>query len=131
MPVSIAGDDVRVDDDILTLRRAFDDAELRADTARLEDLLVEDFRSIGERGFVLDKQQWVARHADFRYLSIETSEVDVRRYERTAIVRCVQRSRATWRGDPMTLTTRVSQVWIDRPGGWRLAALQFSPLDPA
>jgi hypothetical protein len=118
-------------DEILELQRAFDGAELRADRQRLDALLVDDFRSIGERGFVLDKEQWIGRHKDFRYLSIETSEVDVRRYDRTAILRCVQRSRATWRGDPMTLATRVSQVWIQQPDAWRLAAIQFSTLAPA
>jgi hypothetical protein len=40
-------------------------------------------------GFVLDKQRWIARHEDFRLISLETTEVDVRRYDRTAIVRCV------------------------------------------
>jgi len=47
----------RVADDILELRQAFDDAELRADAARLEELLADDFQSIGEQGFVLDKRQ--------------------------------------------------------------------------
>lgn len=119
-----------MDDEILELQRAFDEAELRRDAERLEALLADDFLSIGERGFVLDKEQWIGRHEDLRYLSIETSEVDVRRYDRTAILRCVQRSRAIWRGDPMTLATRVSQVWIERPGSWRLAAIQFSTLAP-
>lgn len=120
-----------VSDEILVLQRSFDDAELHADTQRLGALLVDDFLSIGERGFVLDKEQWIGRHKDFRYLSIETSEVDVRRYERTAILRCVQRSRATWRGDEMSLATRMSQVWVEQPDGWRLAAIQFSTLAPA
>lgn len=124
-------DDAGVDDDILDLQRTFDDAELQADTRRLDALLVDDFLSIGERGFVLDKQQWITRHKDFRYLSLETSEVDVRRYEHTAILRCVQHSRATWRGDAMTLATRVSQVWVEQPAGWRLAAIQFSTLAPS
>ncbi len=34
--------------------------------------------SIGERGFQLDKRQWIERHHKFRYLAIETTEVDVR-----------------------------------------------------
>jgi hypothetical protein len=119
-----------VDDETLELQRAFDDAELFGDVERLGALLADDFLSIGERGFMLDKERWIGRHGDFRYLSIETSEVDVRRYDRTAILRCVQRSRATWRGDEMTLATRVSQVWIEQPDGWRLAAIQFSTLDP-
>ena len=117
-----------VPDDILELAQAFDDAELHGDATRLDALLAGDFASIGEQGVQLGKQEWIARHGDFRYLSIETAEVDVRRYDKTAIVRCVQRSRATWRGEAMALAVRLSQVWICQPGGWQLAAIQFSTL---
>ena len=120
----------RVADDILELQRAFDDAELRADAGRLGELLADDFLSIGEQGYQLDKRQWIGRHADFRYLAIDTSEVDVRRYDKAAIVRCVQRSRATWQGSQLTLAVRMSQVWVAQSGGWRLAGLQFSSLAP-
>jgi hypothetical protein len=115
-------------DDIGDLQRAFDDAELRADAVLLGELLADDFLSIGEQGFVLDKRQWIDRHGDFRYLAIETSEVNVRRYDKAAIVRCVQRSRATWQGSQLTLAVRMSQVWVHQPGGWRLAGIQFSSL---
>jgi hypothetical protein len=108
-----------VEDDILELQRAFDDAELHGDASRLGDLLADDFLSIGEQGYQLGKQEWISRHGDFHYLAVETTEVDVRHYDKTAIVRCAQRSRATWRG---------GQVWIQQPDGWRLAALQFSSL---
>jgi hypothetical protein len=127
----IGRQDNQVIADIRELQQAFDDAELHADTDRLNTLLADDFISIGERGFQLDKRQWIARHADFAYLSLDTAELDVRCYDHAAIVRCVQRSRATWRGDAMTLAVRLSQVWIELPGGWRLAGIQFSPLDPA
>jgi ketosteroid isomerase-like protein len=117
-----------VSDDILDLQRAFDEAELSADVARLEELLAEDFMSIGEQGFVLGKPEWIGRHGEFRYLSIDTSEAGVRRYGDTAVVRCVQRSRASWRGEPMALAVRLSQVWIRQPAGWRIVAIQFSTL---
>jgi hypothetical protein len=115
-------------DDVLTVQHAFDTAELHADTGRLDALLADDFRSIGERGFVLDKRQWIARHADLRLLSVDTSETDVSRYDRTAIVRSVQRTRATWQGTPMAVTARVSHVWIRQADDWKLAAVQFSSL---
>jgi hypothetical protein len=108
-----------VADDILDLQRGFDDAELRGDAERLDGLLADDFLSIGEHGYQLGKKEWIGRHGEFRYLSIETTEVDVRRYDKTAIVRCVQRSRATWRGEPMALAVRLSQVWT---GGRGMAA---------
>lgn len=112
--------------DIDELQRAFNDAELHADTDRLNALLADDFMSIGEQGFQLDKQQWINRHADFTYLTLDTSDLDIRRYDRAAIVRCVQRSRASWRGEEMTLAVRLSQVWIELPDGWRIAGIQFS-----
>lgn len=117
--------------DIRELQQAFDDAELRADTGRLNALLADDFMSIGERGYQLDKRQWIDRHADFAYLSLETAELDLRRYEHTAIVRCVQRSRASWRGHEMALAVRLTQVWIELSAGWRLVSIQFSSLDAA
>ena len=117
-----------VADDILELRQAFDDAELRGEADRLDALLADDFLSIGEQGYQLGKREWIDRHRDFRYLSLETTELDVRHYGPTAIVRCAQRSRASWRGQEMALAVRLSQVWIQEPGGWQLVAIQFSTL---
>jgi hypothetical protein len=115
-------------DDLLRSQQEFDQAELRADVECVEALLTDDFLSIGERGFVLDKHQWVARHADFAYLSAESLDLDVRRYDRCAIIRDIHHSRATWQGQAMMLKTRRSQVWVEQPEGWRLAAIQFSSL---
>ena len=56
----------RVDDEILGLQRAFDDAELNGDAARLGELLADDFQSIGEQGYQLGKREWIARHGEFR-----------------------------------------------------------------
>jgi hypothetical protein len=115
-------------DDVLTAQHAFDTAELRADTGRLAVLLADDFRSIGERGYVLDKQQWIARHGDFRFLSVDTTETEVRRYDRTALIRSVQHARAVWQGTPVELAVRVCHVWIRQADGWKLAGVQFSTL---
>jgi hypothetical protein len=112
--------------DVHRLQRAFDEAEARADTETLNSLLADDFRSIGEQGYVLDKAQWLGKFADFAYTSLESSDVEVSFYGHAAIVRCVQRSRSTWRGQEMALTVRVSQTWVELPEGWRLAGLQFS-----
>nr|BFE73867.1 hypothetical protein GCM10020092_071680 [Actinoplanes digitatis] len=63
--------------DVHRLRRAFDEAELRADTGALNALLAEDFRSIGEQGHVLDKAQWIGKFAEFSYAGLESSDVEV------------------------------------------------------
>jgi uncharacterized protein DUF4440 len=117
-----------VTSDIHRLRSAFDEAELSADAEALTALLAEDFRSIGEQGFVLDKAQWIGKFAEFAYTGLESSEVEVSFYGHAAIVRCVQRSRSVWRGQEMALTVRVGQTWVELPEGWRLAGIQFSSL---
>ncbi|HMA46173.1 MAG TPA: hypothetical protein VKP11_03055, partial [Frankiaceae bacterium] len=65
---------------------------------------------IGPKGFVLDKEQWIARHVHFTYHALDTSELDVRSYGDTAIVRDVQRNRATYKDQHVQVSTRVSQV---------------------
>jgi ketosteroid isomerase-like protein len=76
----------------------------------------------------MDKEQWIGRHGEFRYERLDTSEVDVRRYGDTAVVRDVQRNRATYQDHPVAVATRVSQVWVRLDGRWQLVAIQFSPL---
>ncbi|BCJ48642.1 hypothetical protein Asp14428_01170 [Actinoplanes sp. NBRC 14428] len=114
--------------DIQRLARAFDEAESSGDTESLSRLLADDFCSIGEQGYVLDKAQWLGKFGEFAYESLESSDVEVSFYGHAAIVRCVQRSRSRWRGQAMTLTVRVGQTWVELSEGWRLAGLQFSSL---
>ena len=115
-------------DDLLEIQDRFDRAELSADRETLRELIADDFLSIGPRGFVLDKDQWIDRHGEFRYQSLDTSEMDVRRYGDTAVVRDVQRNRATYRDQQVAVNTRVGQVWVRQDDRWRLVAIQFSPL---
>ena len=67
-------------DAVREVQERFDEAERGADLDTLRELIAEDFLSIGPRGFVLDKSQWIARHQEFTYQSLDPSELDVRRY---------------------------------------------------
>lgn len=109
-------------------QQRFDAAELAADTATLAELLADDFLSIGPKGFVLDKAAWIGRHVHFTYHALDISEVDIRSYSDAAIVRNIQRNRATYDGDETSIAVRVSQTWIRQGEAWRLAGIQFSPL---
>jgi hypothetical protein len=115
-------------DQILKLQQEFDRAELTANLDTLRRLLADDFLSIGPKGFMLDKNAWLGRHAQFKYHSLDSSEFDVRVYEGAAIVRNIQRNRASYQGQEQQHAVRVSQVWINLSGEWKLAGIQFSPL---
>jgi hypothetical protein len=51
-----------------------------------------------------------------------------RLYEKTTIVRDVKRNKATYRDQRVVLAVHVSQAWVEWQDGWRMAAIQFSPL---
>lgn len=117
-----------IDDEVLAAQNRFDAAELHDDRDALRELIADDFRSIGPKGFVLDKQQWIDRHDRFHYHELKTSEVEVRPYGDAAIVRNVQTNRATHDHDDVRLTVRVSQTWVRIGGRWQIAGIQFSPM---
>ncbi len=118
-----------MEETIRRLQSEFDQAELHADTERLQQLIADDFRSIGPKGFILNKEEWIGRHIHFKYHALDTSEMEIRLYDNAAIVRNVQSNTATYKDEQMELTMRVGQVWVNQHGQWRLAAIQFSPLD--
>jgi hypothetical protein len=118
-----------VETDIAAAQQRFDAAELAADTETLQELLTEDFLSIGPKGFLLTKPEWIDRHVHFTYHALDTSDVDIRTYNSdTALVRNIQRNRATYQDTESEIAVRVSQTWVRQDGAWRLAGIQFSPL---
>jgi uncharacterized protein DUF4440 len=114
---------------VLEAQRQFDEAELGDDRPKLGALLHEGFLSIGPKGFVLDRRQWIERHDHFVYHELHISEQDARLFGDAAIVRCVQRNRADSSGREVRIATRVSQTWVQEDGTWLLAGIQFSPLE--
>jgi len=112
---------------IRELQEQFDQAELHADLDVLQRLIADDFLSIGPKGFVLNKQEWIDRHIHFKYLELETSDRDIRLYDKTALVRNIQRNKAVYKEEPVEIAVRVMQVWVEINGRWQLAGIQFSP----
>lgn len=116
-------------DRVLQAQQRFDEAELSDDRSVLEEVLHKRFLSIGPKGFVLDKRQWIDRHDRFTYHELHISEQDARLFGDAAIVRCVQRNRADSSGREVRIATRVSQTWVREDGTWLLAGIQFSTLE--
>jgi hypothetical protein len=113
---------------ILDLQHKFDLAELHGDKEALKDLLSDDFISIGPKGFLLDKSNWIGRHDQFKYGKLETSDTDIHLYDKAAIIRNIQRNEASYKNEPVKVAVRVSQLWVSQNNQWKLAGIQFSPL---
>jgi ketosteroid isomerase-like protein len=102
-------------------------AEFQGDTAFLEKLLAEDFVGVGPLGFLLSKQEWLARHrsGDMKYTAHTLDEASVRAYTAAAIVIGRLAQEATYRGNPMNTQMRTTLVFVHQHGQWQLASLHF------
>ncbi len=110
-------------------QRAWVAAEVAGDTETLADLAHEDFVLVGPFGFVLDRQQWLARYTsgDMVTASLEWIEPTVREFGSTAVVIGTYTQRGSYRGQPNDGQFRVTQLW-SHDHTWQLAAMHFSAL---
>ncbi|MGH2604041.1 MAG: nuclear transport factor 2 family protein [Dehalococcoidia bacterium] len=108
-------------------------AELAGDTAFLERTLTDDFVGIGPRGFMLNKEQWLARHTtgDIQYHSVTWDEQAVRVYGDAAIVTGRETAHVTYKGQDMPGQFRVTLAFVTRDDGWQMAGLHLSAIDAA
>ena len=113
--------------EVMRLADTWATAELRGDTAFLANLLVDDFIGIGPLGFLLTRQEWLARHqsGDMKYDIHTLDEVRVRAYTEAAIVIGRLTQEATYRGNPMNAQLRTTLVFVHQQGQWQLAGLHF------
>lgn len=116
--------------DIEKLGQEWAAAEQRGDVDALSSLLTDDFVGIGPLGFLLTRQQWLARHqsGDLTYQAVDLDEVTVRVYDGAAILIGRQVQRAAYRGNPADAELRTTLMFVDQHGQWRLASLHFSPI---
>jgi ketosteroid isomerase-like protein len=118
-----------VEQEISRLADAWATAELRGESAVLDSTLADDFIGIGPLGFLLTKQEWLARHqsGDLQYDSFALDEVKVRVYNDAAILTARQAQHAAYRGNSIPGQFRMTLVFVHQ-GQWRLAHLQLSPI---
>jgi uncharacterized protein (TIGR02246 family) len=117
--------------EIVRLADAWANAELRGDTTLLERLLADDYIGIGPLGFLLTKQEWLARHeaGDLKYESFNLDEVKVRVYNNdAAVLTGRQAQQATYRGNSIPGQFRITLVFVQQQGQWQLANLQLSSI---
>lgn len=120
----------RVEDQLVALGQEWAAAELRGDAVTLNDMLADDFVGIGPRGFMLTKEQWLARYlsGDLRQDSLIRDEMRVRVYGDAAVATGRQTQQGAFQGHDIAGQFRVTQVFVRQGGRWLLAAMHLSPI---
>jgi ketosteroid isomerase-like protein len=119
-----------MEDQLLALGQEWASAELHGDTDILGHMLADDFVGIGPRGFMLTKEQWLARYTSgsLRQDSFTWDEVRVRIYGDAAVATGRQTQQGAFQGHDIAGQFRVTQVFVQQGGRWLLASLQLSPI---
>src|SRR3989442_1708103 len=120
--------------DVVELANDWRTAELQGDVAVLDRILAADFIGIGPRGFVLNREAWLGRHAsgDFKYLRLEQRDSILRTYTDSAILLVTEESKTTYKGQPVSVgALRATYTFVRSRGSWRLAGVQYSPIQGA
>lgn len=121
----------RTVEEVETLGQALAAAELQGDTGFLDRTLAADFVGIGPRGFMLTKEQYLARYVsgDVRFDSFTWDEAGVRAYGEAAVMTGRQSRAGTHQGKYAQAQYRATLVFVKQNGNWRLAGLHLSPID--
>jgi ketosteroid isomerase-like protein len=120
----------RREDHLKELGQAWAAAERQGDIAFLARILADDFVGIGPRGFMLTKEQWLARYQSggLRNASFIWDEVQMRVYGDAAVATGRQTQQGDFQGHDIAGQFRVTQVFVKQQGRWLLAALHLSPI---
>ena len=107
-------------------------AEQRGDIAFLDRTLVDDFLLIGPRGFVLNKEEWLARYKSgaLQPGTNQRDQVQLRIYGEAAIVTAHETATGSYEGHEFRNELRSARVFVKRNGHWLLAHAQLSPVVP-
>jgi ketosteroid isomerase-like protein len=116
-------------DGVLDLVQRWAAAEQKNDAAALDGLLAAGFVGVGPLGFVLTREQWLARFANgLENRAFVIEEPQVRGFGDAAVVIGVLAQETSWQGNDNSGRYRVTLVAV-RPGeAWLLAHVHIGML---
>lgn len=114
-------------DGVRTLMSEWARHELEGDVQAIADLLAPGFTGIGPVGFMLDAEQWAARHrGDLVNHRFDLAEVDVRPVAGAAVGEAVIEQETSAMGRDTSGSFRVGFVAAAVDGRWKLVSVQLS-----
>jgi len=119
-------------DSVLDLVRRWAAAEQANDPAQLDALLTSDFVGVGPAGFVLDREQWLARFGHgLRNQVFTIEDPQVHDHGTAAIVIGVDAQQTTFGGADNSGRFRISLTAVQSGDEWAVASVHIGPLQPA
>ena len=115
-----------VEDQIKKMADEGREAALKGDASFLEKNATDDYEFISGIGTVLTKSEAIAarKAGDIKYSSIEASDPKVRVHGNAAMYTATVNIKGTFKGNDVSGTYRIGQMWVKEGGAWKLANVQ-------
>jgi ketosteroid isomerase-like protein len=115
--------------DVLDLVRRWAAAEQENDAGSLDGLLADDFVGVGPLGFVLTREQWLARFGNgLENRSFAVEDPQVHDHGSAAVVVGVDAQETSFRGGDNSGRFRLTLVAVRPAERWLVAGVHIGPL---
>jgi len=110
------------------LEAEWNNAEVKKDVAVLNRVLAEDYTDTGPEGAIVTKAQTIAslKSGEDVIASCTLSEMKVRVYGDAAVALYRYQVKEKFKGQDVSGTYQITDVWVKRGAGWQLVASHAS-----
>ena len=116
-------------DGVLDLVQRWAAAEEKNDVGALDGLLAGAFAGVGPFGFILTRDQWLARFTNgLVNRSFIVTDLQVRDFGTAAVGIGVLEQETSWQGHDNSGRFRITLMAVRAGEGWRLAQVHIGPL---
>jgi ketosteroid isomerase-like protein len=129
--IALTGDEAKAE--VIAHEKAWSDAVIHHDIAKVASLLADDFIGIDGRGFVTDKaaelkeaEPPAADSTEPRLVKEDLSDFTARIYGNTAILNLTNTAHFSSKGKETTIKYRRTTVWVHDSGVWRCVSFHGS-----
>lgn len=115
---------------VLAVEKQWNEVYKRGDIAMMNSLLTDDFIITVEDGQTYSKPGYIA-HSGNSTVHVQVSDMSdlqVRMHGNTAVVTGAYHEKGIDKGKPYEYRDRLTDIWMDYNGKWRLIASHYSPL---
>jgi ketosteroid isomerase-like protein len=115
---------------VLAVEKQWNEVYKQGDIAMMNSLLTDDFIITVEDGNTYSKPGYIAHsgNSSVHVQVSEMSDLQVRMHGNTAVVTGAYHEKGTDKGKPYEYRDRLTDIWMNYNGKWRLIASHYSPL---
>ena len=117
------------EEELLDLERQWAHAIQQKDGSTLERLLAPEY-ALASRMGLMPREEWLDAARAYNVADFRFEESDVRLYGNVALVTLRYWQRAELRGQNLTGTFLITDLWVEGPEGWKVVSRHSTFTDP-